>query len=42
MLEYQDRPCPHCSEYTLVYHQYIGDSHCESCGEWETEEEESE
>ena len=39
MMDYQDTPCKYCHELTLIYHQYIGDARCESCGEWQQEEE---
>jgi len=45
MMDYENRPCPHCGSHHLIYNQYIGDSRCETCGEWEceeTEEQESE
>lgn len=35
MLDYQDDPCVSCGEITVIYHQYIGDACCESCGEWQ-------
>mgnify|MGYP000096471508 FL=1 len=37
-MDYIDEPCVHCEEHTVIYHQYIGDACCESCGEWQTEE----
>ena len=40
MLDYQDYPCPHCGETTLVYLQGVANAKCESCGEWETDSEE--
>ncbi len=42
MMDYSENPCPHCSAHTLIYHQYIADSRCETCGEWEAEEREEE
>jgi len=39
MLDYQEDHCVHCEEQTVVYHQYIGDGCCESCGEWQEEDE---
>ena len=39
MMEYENTRCRHCEEQTLIYHQYIGDSHCETCGEWQEHEE---
>ena len=34
MLDYCDEPCLFCGAKTVVYHQYIGDGCCESCGQW--------
>lgn len=38
MLDYSEHPCVHCGEHTVVYLQYIADSVCESCGQWELED----
>ena len=29
--------CVHCGSHEVTYHQYIGDSYCSECGEWQTE-----
>ena len=39
MMEYQAEPCRHCGAHTAIYHQYIADARCESCGEWQEGEE---
>lgn len=40
MLDYQSYPCVYCDKATLIYNQYVGDDYCESCGEWQADEEE--
>lgn len=40
MLDYEDEPCRHCGALKVIYHQYIGDARCESCGRWAGEEDE--
>lgn len=35
MMDYQENPCINCKEKSVIYHQYIGDSCCEACGEWQ-------
>jgi len=40
MMDYQEQPCVHCDEHTVIYHQYVADARCESCGDWQEEEEE--
>ena len=42
MMDYQGEPCPHCGEKTAIYHQYIGDAHCETCGNWRDDEDDEE
>jgi len=27
--------CKHCGSLEVVYHQYIGDAYCMSCGKWQ-------
>ena len=39
MMDYENTRCRHCEEQTLIYHQYIGDARCETCGEWQEDEE---
>jgi hypothetical protein len=39
MMDYQEQLCVHCDEHTVIYHQYVADARCESCGEWQEEEE---
>ena len=29
--------CSFCGSLEVVYMQYIGDGHCESCGEWQAD-----
>ena len=35
MMDYSEYRCIYCDEYTVIYHQYIEDGCCESCGEWQ-------
>lgn len=30
-----ENKCKFCGSGELVYHQYIGDSKCQSCGSWQ-------
>lgn len=32
--------CIHCGSNEVVFMQYVGDGKCQSCGEWQTAEEE--
>ena len=38
MMDYQEQPCIHCEKQAVIYHQYIADARCESCGEWQEED----
>jgi len=38
MMEYQDETCLHCGAKTVIYHQYIGDACCETCGKWQDDD----
>lgn len=29
--------CKECDSDEVMYHQYIGDAHCENCGQWQSE-----
>ena len=29
--------CDFCGSHEVTYHQYIGDSYCSDCGEWQSE-----
>ena len=29
--------CVFCGSHEVTYHQYIGDSYCSECGEWQSE-----
>ena len=42
MLEYSEEQCIYCYETTLLYHQYVADSCCESCGKWQAEDDDDE
>lgn len=41
MLDYTDEPCRYCGEKTVIYHQYIAEECCESCGKWQNDNEEA-
>ncbi len=41
MLDYSEYSCDYCGEFTVIYHQYICDARCESCGKWEIEDKEA-
>jgi hypothetical protein len=38
MLEYVPSRCVHCNANTVIYHQYIGDECCETCGQWQQDD----
>jgi len=42
MLDYSEYPCDYCGEHAVIYHQYVGDAYCETCGKWELEDKEEE
>ena len=37
MMDYEQEPCKSCGEHTVIYHQYVADERCESCGDWQSE-----
>ncbi len=38
MNDYVNENCVHCAAQTVIYHQYIGDGCCETCGAWQVDE----
>ena len=38
MLDYEEAECVYCDEHAVIRHQYVGDARCESCGEWQEED----